>query len=284
MNAQLHLFDALAWRLTQGLPGLRMGAHAGRMRGAGENFADIAPLLAHPDPRRLDLRRSITDPLGVLHVRRFQTRTDLRLHVALDASASLGAVAHADRAGLARLLAAGFAQAARRARDPFSLTVCAGDRVLHDQPPTRRSLAADLLDLPLVPAGRGTAALEAMAHDLPQERILVVLISDFELSPDELAALLAALRPRPVLPVWLRDSGFDAPPPRLGLAELCDPETGRRRTVLTTRRWAARQAQRVRNRQAALRRVLAEHGLSPIQITDSIDVAELAASLSEAPL
>nr|CAA04377.1 orf1 [Paracoccus denitrificans PD1222] len=123
-----------------------------------------------------------------------------------------------------------------------------------------------------------------MAHDLPQERILVVLISDFELSPDELAALLAALRPRPVLSVWLRDSGFDAPSPRLGLAELCDPETGRRRTVLTTPRWAARQAQLLRDRQAALRRILAEHGLSPIEITDSIDVAELAASLSEAPL
>nr|P29902.1 RecName: Full=Uncharacterized protein in moxR 3'region [Paracoccus denitrificans] len=105
-----------------------------------------------------------------------------------------------------------------------------------------------------------------MAHDLPQERILVVLISDFELSPDELAALLAALRPRPVLSVWLRDSGFDAPSPRLGLAELCDPETGRRRTVLTTPRWAARQAQLLRDRQAALRRILAEHGLSPIEI------------------
>ncbi|WP_323010712.1 hypothetical protein [Paracoccus sp. (in: a-proteobacteria)] len=284
MNAQLHLFDALAWRLAQGLPGLRSGSHAGRMRGAGENFADIAPLLAHPDPRRLDLRRSVMDPLGTLHVRRFQTRTDLRLHVALDASASLGAVARADRLGLARLLAAGFAQAARCARDLFSLTVCAGDRVLHDQPPTRRSLAPELLELPLEPAGRGTDALTVMAHELPRERVLVVLISDFELAQDELAALLTILRPRAVLPIWLRDSGLDAPPPQLGLAEVRDPETGRRRTVLTTPRWATRQAQATANRHTALRRTFAEHGLSPIEITDSIDVAQLAVSVSEAPL
>lgn len=284
MNAQLHLFDALAWRLAQGLPGLRTGAHAGRMRGAGESFADVASLLAHPDPRRLDIRRSITDPFGALHVRRFQTRTDLRMHVALDASASLAAVAHADRAGLARMLVAGFAQAARRGRDLFSLTVCAGDQTLHNQPPTRRAMADDLLNLPLTPTGHGIAALIAMAHDLPQDRILVTLISDFELAPEELATLLSALRPRPVLPIWLRDSGLDTPPPHLGLVEVRDPETGQRRTVLTTRRWAVRQAQATHDRHAALRRVFAEQGLAPVELIDSIDVARLAASLDEAPL
>lgn len=284
MNAPLHLFDALAWRLSHSLAGLRTGSHAGRMRGAGESFADIAPLLAHPDPRRIDLRRSVMDPFGALHVRRFQTRTDLRLHVALDASASLGAVARADRPGLARLLIAGFAQAARRGRDLFSLTVCAGDRLLHDQPPTRRDLAVDLLDLPLSPQGQGILALTAMAQDLPQDRILVVLISDFELGPSELSALLASLRPRPVLPIWLRDSGMDAPPPRLGLAEIRDPETGRRRTLLTTPRWARRQQQATRLRHDALHRIFAEFGLNPVQITDSIDVADLASSIAEAPL
>lgn len=284
MTAQLHLFDALAWQLTQGMPGLRSGSHPGRMRGAGEQFADVAPLLAHPDPRRLDLRRSVTDPLGTLHVRRFQTRTDLRLHVALDVSASVGVVAGADRLGLARLLTAGFAQAARRGRDLFSLTVCAGDAVLHDQPATRRAIAPELLDLPLVPAGRGTQALQQMAQDLPRTRILIALISDFEFAPDELAALLAALRPRPLLPIWLRDSRLEAPPPRLGLAQLRDPETGRRRTVLTTPRWAARQTQAALERRQALHRVFAEYGLAAIEITDSIDVAELAESLARAPL
>lgn len=284
MNARLHLFDALAWRLAQGLPGLHGGSHEGRMRGAGENFADIAPLLAHPDPRRLDIRRSVMDPLGALHVRRFQTRTDLRLHVALDASASLGAVAAADRLALARLLIAGFAQAARRARDLLSLTVCAGPRILHELPPTRRNLGPELLALPLTPQGQGIGALTEMAHDLPLERILVVLISDFELAPDELAALLAGLRPRPILPIWLHDSGLAAPPPHPGLAELRDPETGRRRTVLVTRRWAARQARAAAARRAALQRVFAEHGLGAIEITDSIDVAQLAVSVAQAPL
>lgn len=286
-GAQLHLFDALAWRLAQALPGLRAGGHIGRMRGAGDSFADVAPLLAHPDPRRLDLRRSLTDPFGGLFVRRFQTRTDLRLHVLLDASASLSAGAGADRQGLAALMVAGFAQAARRAQDLFSLDVLAGARRLETQAPTRRAgLAGELLTRlgALIPAGRGVEGMLAAAAELPLDRILVVLISDFELAPQELDRLLAALRPRPVLPIWLRDSGLENPAPHLGLAELSDPETGRRRTVLTGPRWAARQAQAGRAARAALLRVFADHGLHPVRITDSIDLAELAASLDEAAL
>lgn len=286
-DARLHLFDALAWRLAQSLPGLRAGAHAGRMRGAGDRFADVAPLLSHPDPRRLDLRRSLTDPFGGMFVRRFQTRTDLRLHVLLDASASLGAGASADRLGLAALLVAGFAQAARRGQDLFSLDVLTGGRLERTQPPTRRAgLAQELLAQlqALTPSGRGVGGLIAAASALPSDRVLVVLISDFELAPEELDALLVALRPRPLLPIWLRDSGLENPPPRLGLAELDDPETGRRRTVLTSPRWAARQAQAGRQARAALRGVFAAHGLHPVQIADSIDVGELAARLDEAPL
>lgn len=285
--ARLHLFDTLAWRLARSLPGLRAGAHAGRMRGAGESFADVAPLLAHPDPRRLDLRRSIMDPFGTLSVRRFQTRTDLRLHVLLDASASLGAGAHADRLALAGLLVAGFAQAARRGQDLFSMDVLGGDRLLETAPPARRAgLADELLArlAALIPAGHGIGGLAQAADALPAERILVVLISDFEHAPDELDRLLAALRPRPVLPVWLRDSGLEAPGLRLGLAGIRDPETGVRRTVLTTRRWAERQAQATSDRHAGLQRVFARHGLRPVPIIDSIQVADLAASLDEAPL
>lgn len=285
--AELHLFDALAWRLARAVPGLRAASHAGRMRGAGEHFADVAPLLAYPDPRRLDLRRSITDPFGTLFVRRFQTRTDLRLHLLLDASASLAASASADRAGLARLLVAGFAQAARRGQDLFSLSLCCGDRLAHHEPPSRRAGLADELLARLAalqPQGRGTAALLAAAQDLPPDRILVVLISDFDLTGPELSDLLGALRPRPVLPIWLRDRGLENPPPRLGLIDAHDPETGRRRTQLATRRWAARQTAAVAAHRTALRAIFAEHGLRPVEIADSIAVADLAARLDEAPL
>lgn len=285
--AELALFETLAWRLTRALPGLRSGAHPGRMRGAGEVFVDLAPLIAHPDPRRLDLRRSLTDPFGTLFVRRFQTRTDLRLHLLLDASASLAAGASADRPGLAALLAAGFAQAARRGQDLLSATICCGARIAHQEPPSRRADLGPALRERLTamrPEGQGIAALVEAGTALPESRILVVLVSDFELTADELNQLLAALRPRPLLPIWLRDRGLENPGPRVGLVDALDPETGRRRTQLATRAWAARQSAAARAHRARLRAVFAEHGLRPVEIADSIAVAELAARLDEAPL
>ncbi|MBL3577840.1 hypothetical protein BV509_20610 [Rhodovulum sulfidophilum] len=283
----LPLFDLLAWRLARALPGLRTGDHPARMRGAGGSFADTAPFLAHPDPRRLDLRRTLTDPMGTLQVRRFQSRVDLTLWVLLDASASLGAGARSDRPGVAALLAAGLAQAAWRGRDRFALTAMAGQDRLLSVPPGRQAgqaaaLAAALADLR--PDGCGTAGLEEAAREIPGDRVLVAVISDFDHAPDELRGFLAALEPRPVLPFWLRDTGLEAPPGQVGLAAIRDPETGRRRIAVTSRAWADRQAREAAGRRRELRGVLAEFGLSPVEIRDQISVSDLAAALSEVAL
>lgn len=281
------LFDALAWRLAKAQPDLRDGAHRARMRGPGAAFADTAPLLAFPDPRRLDLRRSLTDPFGGFFVRRFERQTDIVLHLIVDGSASLDAGASSDRQGLAALLSAGLSHAAIRGGDRAALQMIGGDAVLAETVPSRRSgIAQEIGKLvsEAAPKGQGIAGLCAAAHALPLHRVLVAVISDFDLQPDELDQWLAALSPRPVLPVWLRDSGLENPSPRFGLAELRDPETGRRRTVLTTRKWAEAQANAARDQRAALRGVFQSHGLAPVEITDSIAVERLIEQVGEALL
>lgn len=282
-----YLFDALAWRLARPQPDLREGAHRGRMRGAGETFADIAPLMAFPDARRLDLRRSLTDPFGGYFVRRFERRTDIVLHILLDASASLAAGATSDRQALAALIGGGLAHAASRGGDRAALHAVAGAQLLAEEPPSRRpGIAGSIRDLiaAATPSGHGVAGLCEAAAALPQRRVLVALISDFDLAADELERLLGCLGPRPILPIWLRDTGLEAPSGTLGLAELRDPETRRRRTVLTTRKWAERQAQAGHRHRVALRSQFQAHGLSPIEIRDSIDVDRLIEKLGETML
>ncbi len=286
-TAQPHLFEALVWRLAQRISGARPDGHRGLARGAGEIFADVAPLARHPDPRRLDLRRSLTDPFGEVFVRRFETRTDLTLHLLLDASASLATGAATDRQETAALLASGFAQAARRGGDLFALDVGCGGRRALEIPPGRSLSAPEEIFArlqALAPQGEGLEALARLAEALPHERILVALISDFEQAPEELEALLSALRPRPLLPIWLRDSGLENPPGGFGLADLRDPETGRRRALLTTKAWAAAQSRTSAKRRAALKRVFERHGLRPVEILDGISIGDLSAALEEAPL
>ena len=284
---ELHLFDSLVWRLSEALSGTRHGGHRGKMRGAGENFADVVPLARHPDPRRLDLRRSIADPFGQVFARRFEARTDLTLHVLLDLSASLATGANADRHGLAAMLTAGLSRAARRGGDLFGLAAVAGDQALVEIPPARRPLPAEEIMrriAELKPTGRGVEGLLRATASLPHDRLLVSLISDFEYAPDELDRLLTALRPRPVLPLWLRDSGLEAPPGGFGLADLRDPETGRSRVVLTTKSWAERQTRDSAARRAELRRVFGRHGLRAVEVVDQIRLGDLSAALAEAPL
>lgn len=283
---EIYLFDSLTWHLTRRQPGLREGAHRGRLRGAGGAFADVAPLLAHPDPRRLDLRRSITDPFGGFFVRRFERHTDLVLHILLDASASLGTIASSDRQRVAALLAGGLAQAARRGGDRVALHVVSGRDLVLDLPPTRRAGVGEEIreDVSqLFTSGDGVEGMCDAAASLPQRRVLIALISDFDHTTSELNQLLGVLSPRPILPLWLRDTGLEEPPGRIGLSEMRDPESGRRRTVLTGHKWASRQAEAGRSRRRDLHAVFASHGLRPVEIRDNIDLSHLIAELDEAP-
>ncbi|WP_321336864.1 hypothetical protein [Breoghania sp.] len=283
----LHLFDVLTWRLARALPGVRVGGHRARMRGAGDIFADTAGFFSQPDLRRIDLRRSLTDPFANLVVRRFETRNDLTVHLLLDASASLGTGARSDRPGIARLLAYGIAQAAWRGRDRFAIDVLNGDDIAFSHGPShsRATISGLRTALPhIAPAGHGVKGLTRCAAGLPDTRILVVLVSDFEYAPDELRWLLSAVHPRPAWPIWLRDSGLEEPNGRFGITETRDPETGRRRSELTTRRWAQTQSANARRRRAETRGVFSEFGLRAVEIRDRIDVNALAVALDEAPL
>lgn len=280
------LFDALSWQLAKAQPDLRDGSHRARSRGAGGAFADTAPLLAFPDPRRLDLRRSLTDPFGGMFVRRFERQTEITLHIVVDASASLAAKSASDRHGLAALMSAGLAHAACRGGDRAALHIVRGDQLTEIEPTRRSSAAAEFRNAVAgsKPAGHGVGRLTEVTAALPPSRVLVALISDFELAPAELDLWLDALGGRPVLPIWLRDSGFEEPSPRLGLAELRDPETGTRRTVLTTRKWAAAQAAASAQARNELRGVFQAHGIRPIEIRNSVEIEALIEHLAEASL
>lgn len=284
---QQQLFDALSWRLAKAQPDLRMGAHRARLRGPGAVFADTAPLLSFPDPRRLDMRRSLTDPFGGFFVRRFERQTDIVLHMLVDGSASLGSGATSDRQRLAGLMTAGLAHAAVRGGDRAALQVVGGDEMLAEVPPSRRNgIAAEIgyLVAGIMPKGQGISGLCERSAALPMHRILVAIISDFDLSPAQLDQWLEALSPRPILPIWLRDSGLESPSPRFGLAELRDPETGARRTVLTSRKWARAQTLAAQDHRKALRGVFQAHGLAPVEIRDSIQIDRLIEHLGEALL
>jgi hypothetical protein len=65
------LFDYhISWKSK----GKHPGRHKSNQRGMGIEFAGYTTLLSYPDPRRIDIRQSIRDPLGEIYVKMFNQR------------------------------------------------------------------------------------------------------------------------------------------------------------------------------------------------------------------
>ncbi len=80
------LFDYhIGWKSR----GKRPGRHKSNQRGMGIEFAGHTTLLSYPDPRRIDIRQSIRDPLGEIHVKIFNQRSATPVMIICDLSASM---------------------------------------------------------------------------------------------------------------------------------------------------------------------------------------------------
>ena len=263
---------------------LRQGAHRSTQSGAGGLFRDLATLLEYRDPRRIDLRQSLRDPFGTLHVRRFEEKSQIGVTMLLDVSGSMGFHGASRKMNLAADLAQVFAAGTRRTGDTFALY--AADNRVHDElsvPPTRsRAGEAEMVAAlrAYVPAHQGAAGLLEAASKIGRKRNLVVVVSDFLLPESQLEALFDALNGHDVVPIRVVDSRESAELPSWGLIELADLETGRRRLVAMRPALKAEWQRRIEARRSFFRTLAARHGREPFEITDTIPWDRLGAHLA----
>lgn len=265
----------IGYRLDRRVHGIHPGMHPGTESGTGLEPLSHATLLDGRDPRRLDLRASLRDPLRRVLVRRYRQRASIRVHVLADLSASLGVRARGDRIGTLADLVSALGYSAGRAGDAFAFTGC-DERVREEfvLPPTRVSgawidLAARLRAF--TPRGRGSEGMLEALPMLGSRRSLVFLASDFHFPLALLDALLAGLARHQVVPVVLADSGEAEPAPGIGLVRVTDAETGAERTLLmrpALRRRLRAEAER-RGRELSDR--FAAHGAAAIRLTDRFE-------------
>lgn len=268
---------ALPYRLRWRPRGERPGAHPARGEGGDGTFRGLLPLIARPDPRRIDLRASLRDPFEAIHVRTFAPRRAMTVAVLADVSASMAF--DGVREATAEL-AATLAASAVAGGDAFALVAADAEaRDDIDLPASRRrgmaqEVRARLLSAPFT--GRSAGGLGDAAARLPQRRCLVFLVSDFLLPADDLAALLDTLWRHDVVPVVLRDSRAEGDLPAFGLIEARDAETGGRRLVFMRPSLRERWRVEARNRITALEDLFAGRGLGAFHLSDRFDADVLA--------
>lgn len=280
MEGEFHR-NIVPYRLRWRPRGVRPGAHPGQGDGGDGTFRALVPLVARPDPRRIDLRASLRDPFEGVHVRTFAPRRATTVAVLTDLSGSMGF--DGTGAEVARL-AATLAASAGATGDEFTL-IGAGDSVRADAfiPASRRrglgaQVAATLSSAE--PVGKSAQGLAAAAERLPRRRCLVFLVSDYLMPQADLDLTLDALWRHDVVPVVVRDGRAEGDVPAWGLMEIADVETGGRRLAFMRPGLRARWQAAARAWLAALEASFAARGYTPFHLVDRFDPDALVAFLA----
>lgn len=243
------------------------GAHPGQTVGGGQLFKRHEPLLASPDPRRIDLRASVLDPFQHYRVRVFQQHSKLAVYVIADLSASMR--------GKLPLLAdfvLSAAQSALECGDSFGFIGCGPSLDRRWLLPASQTLqpARDLaIRLTDYQAHGKADSLQRAATLLPARRSLVFLVSDCHFDPASLRKLLRPLTPHAVVPMVAWDEAEYRRLPEWGLARFKDAENGRERTLLMRPDLKRRIVQAFEDRREQLRRIFRAFGMEPIFFSGS---------------
>jgi uncharacterized protein (DUF58 family) len=282
-SGAIHVEYRVRWKTG----GIRPGAFRGMQSGAGERFRSSVPLHARADPRRVDVRASLRDPLGGIWVRDFEQNSALKVLVLADVSASMGFVGHHDKVDQLRRIAVALARSAWRNGDAF------GFYAANEAPQPSLTLparlnrgAAEWLDrrvATLVPSGASARGLLDSAKQLPHRRALVFLVSDFHWPSDDLAQVLRALAHHAVVPVVLSDPAEADAVHRHGIATIKDLESGARRFVWLRPGLVDSLRKRRDRHEEMLRRVCALAGCAPFFVRDRFDPLQLTRYFLETP-
>lgn len=269
------------YRISWRAGGHRPGAHRGVTAGPGHEFISHAPLLSARDPRRLDVRASLTDPLGGWKVRVFRQRAAVPVWLVADVSASMGYAGHRRKLDVLADFAASVGYSAWRTGDAFGCLACDGAlRADLSSPATRLRGAGPELSQrlrSLRPEGNSAEGLLEAPRHLSRERSLVFLVSDFHFPLEFTRKLVAGFSRHDLVPVVLWDPEEYRHLPAFGLVRLRDPETGAVRTLLMRRSLRERIARDFADRRAALEELFRgagrpllymEHGFHPDRVTE----------------
>lgn len=256
---------------------LRPGAHPSRLDGGSGVFLGLQSLLSRPNPRRIDLRRSLTDPSGQWLVRNMSERVSVPVQVVADLSASMGTP---DKHEAVACLVESTGLSAWRTGDPFGFI--GADRTVRDEwfrPAAHNrgagSRMAELLRSTPFDGANAIGLLDA-ARYLGKRRALVLLASDFHFDLAVVQGLLASLAGHFVVPivVWGAAESTSRIPDR-GLVDLADSENAAHRFLWLRPKLAARIRGALQQRRADLRATFARFGLRAIFVDGGFDPDDL---------
>ncbi len=265
----------IGWRSR----GRHPGRHASSQRGLGMDFRGHAPLIAYPDPRRIDLRQTMRDPFDQVWVRIFNQRSSVPVTVACDLSGSMGFAGQMRKLEIASQITASAAYSAFRVNDPFGF-IGFDEQVREDFMFTSSVKVHGAFELAerlatYRPPHVGAGGLANVNRFLSREQSLVLLISDFHMPLEALAQSLSSLMRHQVVPLVLWDGAEYRNLPEFGVASVTDCETGTRRTLFLRKSYRERILQSFEERRVALEKLFMSFDMPPLFIENGFEPDDL---------
>lgn len=224
--------DALALRSRGIVEGFRAGSHASPLKGASVEFADHRQYVKGDNLHALDWK--VYGRTERYYIKQYEEETNLRVHVILDASGSMGYASDGrlSKYDYACRIAASLGYLVSKQQDSLGLTIY--DDALREEIPPRGGIRHLRMVLERLAAHRprGRTATGPALHALAERsfrRGLIVLLSDLFDDPEAVFRALAHFRKKmhDVILIQILD------PAELSLsfdraAEFVDLETGER--------------------------------------------------------
>ena len=275
----------LELEVEQRLDGLLHGDYRGLAPGHGSELGDAREYLVGDDVRRIDW--NVTARTQVTHVRDSIADRELEAWVLVDRSASLDfGTAACEKRDLATAAVAATGFLTARAGNRFGCLVIEGDQlVVHPARAGRRHVQAvlhDLLTRPRLAEGLATDLGPAVRRlsGLAKRRGLTVVASDFLIpstaagdgtrAPDWFEPLRVLGARHEVLAVEVVDPR-ELSLPAVGVLDLVDPETGRRREVRTSPALRQRYAEATTRQREEIARAIRKAGADHLQLRTDRD-------------
>jgi uncharacterized protein (DUF58 family) len=265
----------IAWRSHSRRP----GRHKSNQRGMGMEFRGHTTLLSYPDPRRIDIRQTIRDPMEQVHVRIFNQKSVTPVFVLCDLSGSMQFGSTYKKIEIAADITQSVAQSATRNRDLVGF-IGFDDVVREDwlctlstRPHTTIEMAEKLRNY--LPSQVGSRGVLETVSLLPRERSLIFMVSDFHMPISDLEESLVLMQRHHIVPVVLWDSSEYADLPDFGITNVTDPETGAKRTLFLRKEYKAKILQGFADRRKLIENLFLRFDMQPFFVENNFDASQL---------
>ncbi len=251
----------------------------------GMEFRGHTTLLSYPDPRRIDIRQTIRDPLEEVHVRIFNQKSITPVFVLCDMSGSMQYASirqdgtRKKKIEIAAEIAQSVAQSATRNRDLVGF-IGFDDVVREDwlctlssKPHTAIEMAENLKNYTAEKVG--SQGMIEIVRLLPRERSLIFMVSDFHMPTADLEQSLMLMQGHHIVPIVLWDSSEYRDLPEFGIASVTDPETGANRTLFLRKDYRERILKNFTHRRKTIEDLFLRYAIQPFFVENDFDADHL---------